>query len=286
MSESQNTLVYAFDQHNPCIAAYDIHEWIYDTMCLREDEVAVIQIDGPRRHVYIKFRDATRMQELLTSNKGREIPSTNGEISKVRIEAVGLGMRVRIANLLPRMSDRALRVAMGKYGEVRNIQEENWSRAYRYPVANGIRIAMLTLAQHIPSHIVVAGHRTLISYEAQATTCYLYQVCPHGRRAKESQKPTTTSWADGGKGVAAAPYQHGGYGSGDGNGGTSGPRASNCRGPQQCTPEGGASRAGEGYDQTPEAMQNIALNGEDTSNVTHTTTLQELAVHDNMDGEG
>jgi hypothetical protein len=34
------------------------------------------------------------MQELLTSNKGQaEYRHTNGEISKVRIEAVGLGMR-------------------------------------------------------------------------------------------------------------------------------------------------------------------------------------------------
>jgi hypothetical protein len=67
--------------------------------------------------------------------------------------------RMRIANLPPEVSDRTLRVAMGRYGEVRDIQEENWSRAYRYPVTNGIRIAMLNLVQHIPSHIVVAGHR-------------------------------------------------------------------------------------------------------------------------------
>jgi hypothetical protein len=73
---------------------------------------------------------------------------------------------------------------------------------------------------------------------------------------------------------------------GTGNGGTSGPRAATCRGPQHRTPEGSPSRAGEGYDQTPEAMQITALNGEDSSNVTHTTMLQESAVDDNVDGEG
>jgi hypothetical protein len=100
--------------------------------------------------------------------------------------------RVRIANLPPEVPDRALKVALGKYGEVRDIQEEIWSSAYRYPVANGIRIAMVTLVQHIPSHILVAGFRTLISYEGHPTTCYgcnetghLYQVCPHRRRARE-----------------------------------------------------------------------------------------------------
>jgi hypothetical protein len=188
--------------------------------------------------------------------------------------------RVRIANLPPEVSYRALRVAQGKYAEVRDIQEENWSLAYRFPVANGIRIAMLTIVQHTPSHIAVAEHRTLISYEGQPMTCYvcnetghLYQVCPHRRRTKESEKTTTTtSWAD----VAAK--------------GSVQPRASTedmevgtrTAEPADLEPQ----PAEEGYDQRPEAMQITALNGEDTSNVTHTTTLQELAVRDNMDGEG
>ena len=67
MSERQNMFVYAFEPHSPRITADDINEWIYDTMCLREDGVAMIQIDGPRRHVYIKLRDAARTQELLTA---------------------------------------------------------------------------------------------------------------------------------------------------------------------------------------------------------------------------
>ena len=109
MSERQNTLVCAFDQHSPRITVYDIHEWIYDKMCLRESEVAMIQIDGPRRHVYKKFRDATRMQELLMLTMGQgKFRHTNGGIFKVGIEAVGLGLRrVRIANLHPEVSDMA-----------------------------------------------------------------------------------------------------------------------------------------------------------------------------------
>jgi hypothetical protein len=63
-------------------------------------------------------------------------------------------------------------MVLGKFGEVRDIQSETWSNAYRYPVANGIRIAMLNLVQHIPSSINVAGFRALISYEGQPTTCY------------------------------------------------------------------------------------------------------------------
>ena len=156
MSERQNTLVCAFDPQNPRIKACDIHEWIYNTMSLRENEVVMVQTDGPRRHVYIKFRDDQRRQQILTSTNGHgEFRHTKGEISKVRIEAAGLGMRsVKIANLPPEVSDKAIRMVLGRYEQVKEVQE-NWSRSYRYPVANGIRIAMVILVQYIPSHIVV-----------------------------------------------------------------------------------------------------------------------------------
>jgi hypothetical protein len=58
----------------------------------------------------------------------------------------------------PEVSDGVLRTVLSRYGEVINIQEETWSRLYRYPVANGIRLAMIILAKRIPSHITVAGH--------------------------------------------------------------------------------------------------------------------------------
>ena len=129
---------------------------------------------------------------LTSTNDQAEYRHTNGEISKVRVEAVGLGMRkVRIAKLPAEVPDRTLRIALGKFGEVRDTQGETWSSVYRYPVANGIRVVMLNLVQHVPSHIIVAGHRTLISYEGQPTTCYgcnetghLYQVCPQRRRTR------------------------------------------------------------------------------------------------------
>jgi hypothetical protein len=79
-----------------------------------------------------------------------------------------------------------------------------WSSAYRCPVANGIRVAILNLVLHIKSHIIVAGHRTLKSHEWQPTTCYgcneighLFPVCPQRKRARaEDTRATRTSWAD------------------------------------------------------------------------------------------
>ena len=47
----QNTIVCAFDQRNPRITAYNIHEWIHEKLRLEEDEISMIQIDGLRRRV-------------------------------------------------------------------------------------------------------------------------------------------------------------------------------------------------------------------------------------------
>jgi hypothetical protein len=50
--------------------------------------VAMVQIDSPRRHVYIKFRNCHRTQETLTStNEHGEFRHMKGVISKVRTEA-------------------------------------------------------------------------------------------------------------------------------------------------------------------------------------------------------
>jgi len=51
-------------------------------MGLNDTEVTMVQIDGPKRHVYIKFRDNNRMQDGLHMTGGQtEYKYTNGEIS-------------------------------------------------------------------------------------------------------------------------------------------------------------------------------------------------------------
>jgi hypothetical protein len=55
VGERKNLIVSVSDPRSPRITAFQIHEWIYDQMKLQEDDVTMIQIDGPRRRVYIKF---------------------------------------------------------------------------------------------------------------------------------------------------------------------------------------------------------------------------------------
>ena len=63
---------------------------------------------------------------------------------------------------------------------------------------------MITLTKHIPSHIMIAGHRGLVSYEGQLTTCYGHgemghfnQVCPKRQKVGfATTKEPTASWTD------------------------------------------------------------------------------------------
>jgi hypothetical protein len=187
-------------------------------MNLREDEETMVQIDGANRQVYIKIGEYQRMCEILTLTKGEEkIRHSNGEMSRVRIEAAGLGIkRVRLTNVPSEIPDRIIQMVLEKYGLVKGIQAETWSRTYRYPVENGTRAATVVLVAHIPSHLMVAGHISLVSYDGQPPTCYecnetvyiyiyIYMcvcvcvcvVCPKRRRVEAAGgEGRSQSWAD------------------------------------------------------------------------------------------
>jgi len=107
------------------------------------------------------------IRDVLHSTRGQvEYRHINSEISEVQISTARMGTRsVRMANLPREVSDGVLGTVLSRYGEVRDILAETCSRLCRYPVQNGIRFAMITLAEHVPSHITIAGHIVLVSYD-------------------------------------------------------------------------------------------------------------------------
>jgi hypothetical protein len=111
--------------------------------------------------------------------------------------------KVRIPNLPTEVSFGVLRAVQPRYGEVFDSQVESWPRHYRYPVAKGFRLAMITITRHISSHITVAGCMVLVSYDGHPMTFYgcndighLYQRCQMRLSFQETAPMSTTlSWA-------------------------------------------------------------------------------------------
>jgi len=84
MNDRQNTIVCIFDARSPRITALHINEWIYENLRLPEKDVRMIQIDGPRRRVFIKRNTSEQAQSILQTKKGQlELRHDNGELSVV-----------------------------------------------------------------------------------------------------------------------------------------------------------------------------------------------------------
>jgi hypothetical protein len=205
MAERKQTLVCIFDPTSPRITAYEIHEWLFDQLKVTEQSLAMIQIDGIKRHVYLKFTDDQYVQDILQWTHGTmEYKHVTGELSVVRIEPAGIGIRrIKLMHLPPETPECTLRTALAPYGDVISIQDEYWSSAYRFKVPNGTKAIVMKITKHIPSKMQIAGHSTLINYEGQPITCYgcgitghVDQNCPK-RRPKDVQtnKAHTQTWA-------------------------------------------------------------------------------------------
>ena len=61
------------------------------------------------------------------------------------------------------MEEKALKMVLGSFGEIRNIESVIWTHAFLYQVSNGVRVPRMPLVKHVPSHVfVAAGYRTLM----------------------------------------------------------------------------------------------------------------------------
>ena len=136
MGDRHNTIVCCFDPRSPQITAVNIHEWIYECLHMPEENIRMLQIDGARRRIYIKFTDGDYMNQILQDTDGHlEYKHDNGEISQVQTQIVGVGTKkIRVANLPPEVKENEIKAHMSKYGEVRSIRDEMRAAAYRYKV--------------------------------------------------------------------------------------------------------------------------------------------------------
>jgi hypothetical protein len=114
--DRKDTIVCTFDKRSPRVTAYDIHEWIHQELHLDTEDVATIQIDGPKRQVFIKTTRTQLVEDIILRTNGESVYAHDtGEISRISICPAGLGRRnARIANLPPEMPMDIIKEQMTK----------------------------------------------------------------------------------------------------------------------------------------------------------------------------
>ena len=147
----------------------------------------MIQIDGPGRRVFIKLNTSEQTQTILQTTNGKiERRHDNVELSIVELELARMGIRrIRIANLPPKVPDRIIRETLSTYGDVTEISEETWSNAYRYPVPNGIRIAVTRLKNI--SHLTWQCLATGFSYLTKVSPLHAMDVMTSATNTTNAQ---------------------------------------------------------------------------------------------------
>jgi hypothetical protein len=89
----------------------------------------MIQIDGIRRQVFIKFTDLHFVHDIIYVTNGETVYKHNtGENFPVRIMIAGMGTKgIRLANLPPELSSMVIQSALSQYGEILLLQDETWA---------------------------------------------------------------------------------------------------------------------------------------------------------------
>ena len=69
MCDRKGRVVCTFCKESPNISAFDIHEWVNKHRRMDENAVTTIQIDRPKRQVFVNLHRHIRYRHYLTAQK-------------------------------------------------------------------------------------------------------------------------------------------------------------------------------------------------------------------------
>jgi hypothetical protein len=84
MATRQNTIVCTFELNSSKITAFEIHEWIHNTLRITEHDATIIKVDRIKRQVLTKTLNNDSVQKILKETNGEaKYKHHSGEMSTV-----------------------------------------------------------------------------------------------------------------------------------------------------------------------------------------------------------
>lgn len=191
--ERENNVMCEFSKQAPRPTAFEIHRWLRDDLQLTYNELCGIQLDTILNVLFLKLKTPECCDRLVYRDDGvHKFRHLNGTISNVKLTHAGLGVRhVRVFNLPFEVRNDTIVRCLSPFGDVLAITKEKWSDAYYFQVENGIRSVQMVVKKHIPSFVLMNGHRAFITYHGQPQTCshcggvgHYRNQCPRRRPAQ------------------------------------------------------------------------------------------------------
>ncbi|KAJ4432701.1 hypothetical protein ANN_21332 [Periplaneta americana] len=125
-----NTIKAVFNKDQQRPTAYEIHQWLEESINVREDELDTLQLVSKQNAVYIKFNNQLSYEKHLQLHTGTStIQLMNGATTTVNITAGEFDTTtVRILNVPPEVSNDRIMHVLQTYGKVQEIINEKWSK--------------------------------------------------------------------------------------------------------------------------------------------------------------
>lgn len=169
-----NTLKIKFPATAKKPSAYEIHQWLVETMRVNTDQVDTIQLHNRDFAIYLKLVSVTLYNKLLNEHKGDKMfKYESGEEIQIVVSAADIqSTTVRIFNLPPEIPNIIISNTLSKYGQIHDIRSEKWNDQYPLPVNNGVKAVKMDIKIPIPTLLKIGMYTASLNYPGQIQVCF------------------------------------------------------------------------------------------------------------------
>lgn len=143
-----------------------VQDFLEKEINLQYADVRSIQLHHIRNCVLIEMVSTEVVCRYQSDHNLKRTMVCSGKAFRIPVHEDGDAVTVRVLDLSPSVSDKAIIDSMLKFGEVISIREEKWKH-YFPGMSNGVRVLRMNLFRDIPPVITIQNETTMVVYPNQ-----------------------------------------------------------------------------------------------------------------------